>query len=80
MCYQREKIYGGINEAMAFGLPVITMDKFVAGEELIENGENGYIVHTDSPQEISNAINQILQSEELCEKMVSSHLKVFGKE
>ncbi len=33
-----------INEAMANGLPVITTTSCVAGNELIENGVNGYLV------------------------------------
>ena len=41
----REDIWGlVINEAMAYGLPVITTDRCVAGLELVEDGVNGYIV------------------------------------
>ena len=42
----KERIYGGlvINEALAYGLPVITTDKCMAGLEMIENGKNGYII------------------------------------
>ena len=41
----REDIWGlVINEAMAYGLPVITTDRCVAGLELVEEGVNGYIV------------------------------------
>ncbi len=41
----REDIWGlVINEAMAYGLPVITTDRCVAGLDLVEDGVNGYIV------------------------------------
>ncbi len=41
----REDIWGlVINEAMSFGLPLITTDRCAAGLELVENGVNGYIV------------------------------------
>lgn len=41
----REDIWGlVVNEAMAYGLPVITTNKCVAGMEMIRNGENGQII------------------------------------
>lgn len=44
----REDIWGlVINEAMSFGLPVITTDRCNAGTQLIVDGENGYIVPVD---------------------------------
>lgn len=54
----REDIWGlVINEAMSYGLPVITTDKCLAGRELIENGENGYIIPVDNPSELAKYIN-----------------------
>ena len=52
-----------INEAMAFGLPVITTDQCVAGLELVENGETGYIVPVDDIQALSWRINDILSGD-----------------
>lgn len=41
----REDIWGlVINEAMSFGLPIITTNKCVAGVELVANGVNGYLL------------------------------------
>lgn len=41
----REDIWGlVVNEAMAYGLPVITTDRCVAGLELVEEGVSGYLV------------------------------------
>lgn len=51
----REDIWGlVINEAMAYGLPVVTTDKCVAGLELVEEGVSGYIV----PVEDVNALTE----------------------
>lgn len=53
----REDIWGlVINEAMAYGLPVITTDKCVAGLEMITNGENGFIVPADDPDALCDKI------------------------
>lgn len=66
----REDIWGlVINEAMGYGLPVITTDKCLAGLELIENDINGYIVEADNINELSNRINMIINNEKLCYKM-----------
>lgn len=49
-----------INEALANGLPVITTDKCVAGRELIKDGVNGYIVPTDSREQLIQRSEVIL--------------------
>lgn len=69
----REDIWGlVINEAMAYGLPVITTDKCVAGLEMVENGVTGYIIQTDDAKALAATINQAiiggLLQEEQCRR------------
>lgn len=53
----REDIWGlVVNEAMAYGVPVVTTDRCNAGLELIKNGENGFIVKTENSEELSKKI------------------------
>lgn len=64
----REDIWGlVINEAMNYGLPVITTDKCIAGLELIHHGENGFILNDvdsdDSPNRLYSYIDAILRNE-----------------
>ena len=60
----REDIWGlVINEAMAYGLPVITTDRCVAGLELVENGVNGYIVSVGSVEDLGEKMNRILSDD-----------------
>ena len=60
----REDIWGlVINEAMAYGLPVVTTDKCVAGLELVENGVNGYIVPVDNHTALAEKINAIFSAD-----------------
>ena len=82
-----------INEAMANGLPIITTDKCVAGIELIDDYENGFIVPVDNIKEFTSKINYILDSDEktaqmsrnnidkirkyTIENMVDIHIKIF---
>lgn len=52
-----------INEAMTYGLPVITTDQCVAGNALIENGINGYIVESENSEQLAQAINKLIDNE-----------------
>lgn len=66
----REDIWGlVINEAMSFGLPIISTDKCVAGVELVKNYENGFIVPTDDSNSILKKINKIFSDKKLASKM-----------
>ena len=54
----REDIWGlVINEAMAYGLSVITTDRCVAGLDLVEDGVNGYLVPVDDADALARRIN-----------------------
>lgn len=60
----REDIWGlVINEAMAYGLPVITTDKCVAGLELIQDGINGYIVPVEEEIALAEKMQIVLASD-----------------
>lgn len=57
----REDIWGlVVNEAMAFGLGVITTDRCNAGLELIQNGKNGFLVPTEDVHALRGAILECL--------------------
>lgn len=90
----REDVWGlVVNEAMAFGLPVITTTSCVAGVELIEHGVNGYLVAPNNSNELNNAIKYIIRNQQLLndisknniekirnytiEKMVQQHIDIF---
>ncbi len=66
----REDIWGlVVNEAMAYGLPVITTDRCVAGLELVEEGVSGYIVPVGDERALAEKMNLILDQD----------LAAFGK-
>lgn len=71
----REDIWGlVINEAMAYGLPIITTDHCIAGVELV-NDENGKIIPVDSVLAIKEAINNILKDRQKLSEMASESIK-----
>ena len=70
----REDIWGlVVNEAMAFGLPVITTDRCVAGLELVEDGVTGYIVHVGDADALAEKMNKTLAGN--CEAMGAAALE-----
>ncbi|AHM57292.1 glycosyl transferase GT4 family [Peptoclostridium acidaminophilum DSM 3953] len=68
-----------INEAMACGLPVITTNMCIAGIELVENGQNGYIVPVGDVDALKRAIRQVLVNEDLHQRMANNALKAIKK-
>lgn len=72
----REDIWGlVVNEAMASGLPIITTERCVAGQELVENGVNGYIVPVDNIDVLAEKINLILDDNEKIQEMSKASIK-----
>ena len=59
-----------INEAMNQGCPVIATDAVgAAAGGLVQNGENGFVVHEKSSEDLAKAINKLLSDESLRLKM-----------
>lgn len=67
-----------VNEAMAFGLPIITSDKCVAGLELVDEN-NGFVVDSEDFLQASTAIQQLYNDESLLKKCSESSLKKISK-
>ena len=79
MMLSRGDVWGlVINEAMAFGLPIITSDKCIAGLELVSNGENGHIVDIEDIDLVEDKTKQLLKDEDLLVEMgKNSYLKIL---
>lgn len=56
-----------INEAMSYGLPVITTKNCVAGLQLIEDGKNGYLVDSESTEQLKTAMRDLISKSDLLE-------------
>lgn len=52
-----------INEAMTYAIPVITTDRCVAGNALIKDGVNGYIVKTENVEQLRDALVELMSDE-----------------
>lgn len=56
-----------INEAMYYGLPIITTNKACASE-LIENEKTGFVINDNDIQELARKIDMLLSSEKILNK------------
>lgn len=54
-----------INEAMAYGLPIVSTDRSNAALSLVQDGINGFIVPVESPEAIAEKLDKILEDEEI---------------
>lgn len=76
----REDVWGLVlNEALAFGLPVVTSDKAISSFELVWEECNGYIVDPERVEQMAEKISYILDHEELKEKMGQKSLEIIKK-
>lgn len=66
-----------VNEAMACGLPVIVSDRCVAGLELVQNGENGYLVELGNDVEMCEYVQKICENDEMHNMMAVNALKTI---
>lgn len=65
----REDIWGlVVNEAMAYGLPVITTNRCVSGMEMIRNKDTGIIVKVNDVKGLHNAILKLLNDKDDLQK------------
>ena len=75
----RGDVWGlAINEAMMFGLPIITTTKCLAGLELVQNNVNGVLVDVNDQEEIFNAISGLIQSDEKLSKFGDNSIKIIA--
>ncbi len=84
-----------INEAMAYGLPIVTTNACVAGLELVKEGENGFLTDAEDACNATAKTAFVLRDEKVreaysrkskeliqgytIEKMAERHIEIFEK-
>lgn len=66
--YYREGVPKSLLEASAAGLPIVTTDS-VGCRDTVEDGKNGILVPTHSPEKIAEALEKLIDDESLRIKM-----------
>lgn len=65
-------------EAMAAGLPVISLDGF-GNRDFIEHGENGYIFKEQNPKDFFECITELFNNEKLYLKIINNGYETAKK-
>ena len=76
----REDIWGlVINEAMGYGLPILTTNRCNAGIEMVKDNLNGYIIPVENVNDIVQKTAMILSNEDLQARMGRESIKTVRK-
>lgn len=76
----REDIWGlVINEALAMGTPIVSTDRCVAAVDLVEEGVNGFIVHSEDEKAAADRLDLLLSNENLRNTIRNNNLKKAEK-
>lgn len=68
-----------VNEGMQFGLPIIATDAVGCVNDLIDNGQNGFVIKEKNSNELYFAIKKIIFNKQLANKMKYNSLnKIKG--
>jgi glycosyltransferase involved in cell wall biosynthesis len=68
-----------VNEAMCFGLPIITTERVMSGYDLVRHGENGYIVKPHDEQGLQDHLEYLLSHPEERIRMGKVSLEIIAK-
>jgi len=58
-----------VNEAMCFGLPIVTTNKVMSTFDLVVDGENGYILTTENTEDFKGILDNLLDNPVRRQKM-----------
>jgi len=68
-----------VNEAMCFGLPIITTNRVMSSYDLVRHGENGYIVKPEDSQDFQGRLEYLLSHPEERKRMGAVSMEIISK-
>jgi glycosyltransferase involved in cell wall biosynthesis len=68
-----------VNEAMNFSLPIVVTDKVGCADDLVQDGENGFVVSSEDSSDLSNRLRQLIQSEDLRHRFGSASRRIVSR-
>lgn len=68
-----------INEAMNFSLPLVVTDKVGCAGDLVLNGENGFVVSSQSSSELAQRLDELVRSAELRQRFGRTSRQIIDR-
>lgn len=68
-----------VGEAMAYGLPVISSNKCIAGVSMIQNYINGFIIEDELPTSYISKINELKHNNQLTAEIAHNNCELMKK-
>jgi glycosyltransferase involved in cell wall biosynthesis len=68
-----------LNEAMEFDLPVVVSDAVGAGPDLVQPGENGFVVQVGDSEALAQALFELASDPDLCARMGSASGRLIAR-
>lgn len=68
-----------INEAMCFGLPIVTTDGVAAAADLVHHGENGFIYPIGDEEALTKYLDELVGNPEKRQKMGQRSMEIISK-
>jgi glycosyltransferase involved in cell wall biosynthesis len=66
-----------VNEAMAFGKPIITTSAVGSGKDLVTNGYNGFVVEDKNADELFESLKYVISNEDVMVRMGDNSRNTF---
>ena len=66
-----------VNEAMNFGLPIVSSDKVGSAADLVESSRNGYVVPSGDRDALASALRTLVDSRELRQRYGRASLEII---
>lgn len=68
-----------VNEAMCFGLPVVITDKVSSGDDLVRQGENGFVFPSQNKQRLLEILEYLLQDPKVRVEMGNKSKEIISR-
>ena len=65
-----------INEAMGYGLPIVSTNRCVAAQTMIKSGENGFVCDFENSDELAKKILILLNNKSICNNFAKKNIEI----
>jgi glycosyltransferase involved in cell wall biosynthesis len=68
-----------VNEAMNFSLPIVVTNKVGCADDLVVDGENGFVISSEDSSDLVDRLRQLVRSEDLRHRFGSMSRQIVSR-